>query len=760
MLTLASSLNAATTPPNDPRYPEQWSLPLIGAPDAWKATTGNTNIVIAILDTGIDYNHPDLAKNMWRNPAESGLDANGMDKATNGIDDDQNGFIDDVFGADVFTKTGSLELSGDPMDQGILLPNSQILYHGTLCAGVIGAEGNNGLGVTGINWTTQMMAVRTSGGDVRDLQGHSDFPFYENIVAGLDYVLMMKRRGVNIRVASCSFLTAIPGDELHDVVEALGREGVICVFAAGNETFNLDENSVFPGCFNLTNVLVVANTDRTGALNAGSSFGKGTVDLAAPGTDILTTTKGGLYASVTGTSFSCPLVAGACALILSAHPDLGIEDLKAAVFGSVNTSTGLNGKMFTNGRLNVARALELLNQVNSLPIITSALPAGRPTPPNFPVQVTFNRPMDQVSVEESFSVTPAIPGIFQWSSDSQSFSYAHTVEFDLSTNYTVRVAATAKDKTGQTLDGNFNRVLEPAPADDFTWTFRFAIPGDNLHQDTIPLIGSSGTLRGDNRYATWQPGEIQPTEFGAQIRANTLWYTLGGLSVEGGWFTFDMTKGTIFDSIIEIFETKFHFPFVIGIAENDNYGSLQSSRLSLYIPPTAPASIRVSGKDAYLSSASGPFVLSWYPTPPPGFTGSQFSPLIAAPDAKITLTGTNLTGATAVLFNGASASFTNAAGNNFDLRITAVVPPGATTGPITIMTPHGNVTSATIFQVIRPSLTATRTSLNELTLTWQGSTFTLESSPDFRNWTQVTSPGSTTATVLLDEDHRFFRLRQ
>jgi subtilisin family serine protease len=510
-----------TNTPNDPRHREQWYLPQIGAPEAWKVSTGSTNTVIAIVDTGVDYNHPDLAPNMWHNPGETGLDANGHDRATNGIDDDANGYVDDLVGANVLAG------NGDPMDQGYIQNPFPVAYHGTLCAGVIGAAGNNEIGITGINWAIQMTAVRISGGDTRDLQGHPDSPFYENMIAGLDYVLMMKRRGVNIRVVSNSYYTPIPGEALHDAVKALAEEGVICVFVAGNEAFDLDLNSGFPGCFNLPNVLTVANTDRSGVLNPGSSLGKGTIDIAAPGTDILTTTKGGLYATVTGTSFACPLVAGACALVLSAHPELGIEELKGALFGSVDNYPALNGKVFTNGRLNVARALELISHINPAPIITTALPAGRPTPANFPVQITFNRAMDRISVQSSFSITPAIEGTFEWAADNRSFSYKHSTLFNESTNYTVRIAATAKDATVQTLDGNFNRLFETSPVDDFTWTFRFSVANDDKN-NAIPLIGDFGTISGDNRYTTWEPREPQPVEFGAQIRANTVWYSFLG----------------------------------------------------------------------------------------------------------------------------------------------------------------------------------------------------------------------------------------
>jgi subtilisin family serine protease len=145
-LRTEQSAASAPTPiiPNDPKFSAQWDLKKIGMPNAWAITTGSSNVVVAIIDTGVDYNHEDLAANMWRNPGETGLDANGNDKATNGIDDDGDGYVDDVYGID------TVDHDSDPMDLGYtLLGNPEPNYHGTHCAGIIGAVGNNGKGGCG-----------------------------------------------------------------------------------------------------------------------------------------------------------------------------------------------------------------------------------------------------------------------------------------------------------------------------------------------------------------------------------------------------------------------------------------------------------------------------------------------------------------------------------------------------------------------------------------------------------------------------------
>ncbi|MCW5557899.1 MAG: S8 family serine peptidase, partial [Verrucomicrobiae bacterium] len=183
--------------PDDPRYRSQWNLGKIGMEQAWAITTGSTNVVVAVIDTGVDYTHPDLAANMWRNPGESGIDAQGRDKATNGIDDDGNGYVDDVHGI------STLDHSGDPMDRGLFgggvngVPAGLVDYHGSGAAGIIGAVGNNQNGIAGINWTARILAISARAGDLDLERGNS---LVAHFLEGYDYLLAMKGHGVNIRV--------------------------------------------------------------------------------------------------------------------------------------------------------------------------------------------------------------------------------------------------------------------------------------------------------------------------------------------------------------------------------------------------------------------------------------------------------------------------------------------------------------------------------------------------------------------------------
>jgi len=329
--------------------------------------------------------------------------------------------------------------------------------------------------------------------------------------------------------------------------------------------------------------------------------------------------------------------------------------------------------------------------------------------------------------------------------DSRAFVFHHKVPFNKTTNYTLRILGTAQDENGGTLAGDFDRNREGSPADDFVWTFRFPIPNDDF-ANAQQLANESGTLQGSNRYATVELNE--PDLLGDRTSASSVWYRWSPPE-PGGWFTFDLTSGTAFDSLLAIY-TGDRLDRVVPVAASDNYGSRTTSRLSFAAATGTNYSVVVAGKSSDVTKLfvatdqAGNFKLTWYPTPSSGFTGSQFSPSSSMPGSKVTLTGTNFTGAISVLFNGASAVFTNAATTNVDLRITAVVPPDATSGPISIVTPQGNVTTTASFQVLPPPLTIRLMSASELEITWPATSaqFVLEMSETLSasSWIPVTEP--------------------
>lgn len=316
--------------PNDASYSQLWAMSKISAPQAWDISTGSSAVVIANIDSGVKYDHEDLAANMWTNAGET---------PNNGVDDDNNGFIDDYYGYDFYYN------DPDPMDEN---------GHGTHTAGTMGAVGNNSIGVAGVNWNVKIMAIK-----IYDAAGQTTTSAM--LINAYNYVRMMKQRGVNVRVTNNSYggcNEACGYDQAtKDAIDALSREGVLQVFAAGNNGTNIEAAGFYPASYDSPWIISVANSTATDARNAGSNFGPESVDLAAPGTSVYSTLPSG-YGSLTGTSMAAPHVAGAAALLSGHNPSLSTASLKATLLNSVDQLPGWANVVKTGGRLNVARALQ------------------------------------------------------------------------------------------------------------------------------------------------------------------------------------------------------------------------------------------------------------------------------------------------------------------------------------------------------------------------------------------------------------------
>jgi hypothetical protein len=330
--------------PSDTRFDEQWGLHNLGqtggtidadidAPEAWRVNTGSTDVVIAILDSGVDYNHADLAANMWRNPGEV---------AGDGIDNDGNGFVDDVFGID--TANGD----SDPLDD---------VGHGTNVTGVAAAVGDNGPGGAGVAWTTQIMALKTG-----DAQG----PTTVGNIAALNYVIMMKNNfGVNVVATNNSYGGPTPSQAMQTAIDASNQAGILFVASSGNGGADgigddNDANPHFPSDYPLDGIVSVAASDHNDQLGSFSNFGVTSTDLTAPGVQVLTTENGGGFSLVDGTSFSAPMVTGAVAVIASNDPSQTISRIKDTILSTVDRKQSLGGSLLSGGRLNLGSAL---NQV-------------------------------------------------------------------------------------------------------------------------------------------------------------------------------------------------------------------------------------------------------------------------------------------------------------------------------------------------------------------------------------------------------------
>lgn len=329
------STPAETGAPNDPMFSEQWALKNDGtnggkkkadidALKAWLQTQGSEDVVVAVLDSGVDYTHPDLITNIWLRP-----------DSVPAYFDDELGAVDDKNGFD------AVDNSGDPMDDN---------GHGTHCAGIIGAEGNNGTGIAGINWRVEIMPLK--------FIGKGGFGSTKNAIEAINYAVDRKKAGVNVRVINASWGSTLYSKALEDAIRAAGEQGILFVAAAGNNSTNNDKSPHYPSNYNLPNVISVAALDRTDALAQFSNYGENTVHIAAPGKDILSTWLNDAYREASGTSMAAPQVAGVAALIIASHPKISVEKLKEALLRSVDPIPALNGKVRTGGRLNAAKALQ------------------------------------------------------------------------------------------------------------------------------------------------------------------------------------------------------------------------------------------------------------------------------------------------------------------------------------------------------------------------------------------------------------------
>lgn len=315
--------------PNDARFDELWGLEQssdadIDAPAAWDVTEGDEEVVVAVVDTGFDYHHPDLRANVWNNPGE----------VWNGLDDDGNGYVDDLHGIDCIGGTG------DPRDSG---------RHGTHVSGTIGAVGGNGIGVIGVSPRVRIMGLKFLG----PFGGYTS-----DAIECLRYAVRMKTEyGINIRVTNNSWGGGGFSMGLQQAIRDLDDADILFVAAAGNSGLDTDVTPEYPAAYDVPNVISVAATDVGDRLARFSNWGAASVDLAAPGVDILSTVPGGGYAEFSGTSMASPHVAGVAALIAAHRPGADARGLKSLITTLVDPLPQLDGRVASGGRLNAARAL-------------------------------------------------------------------------------------------------------------------------------------------------------------------------------------------------------------------------------------------------------------------------------------------------------------------------------------------------------------------------------------------------------------------
>ncbi len=356
----------AETLPNDPDFQLQWYLSKIQAPLAWDMTTGSKNVTVAILDTGVDYTHPDLLDNIWNNPNET-LD---------GVDNDSNGFADDVHGWDF--------IDNDPDPRPHIPPDGADpggLIHGTLIAGIIGAVGGNNEGISGIAWHISLMPLR-----VLDESGEGEAP---DVIRAIDYAIRSGARIINL-----SFVGAEPNVELDHAIRRAYEAGVLVVAAGGNDSvrhgLNLDNTILYPVCNNGgldDRIMGVASTDGQDRKSTFSNYGSRCIDIAAPGEGIYSTQ---VYDSAfpkfskpysgfwNGSSLAAPMVSGAAALVWSARSDLSLGQVRDILYQASDSIDGRNPSfegMLGRGRVNLAKAVALARAAPPPPTPPPSVPS-------------------------------------------------------------------------------------------------------------------------------------------------------------------------------------------------------------------------------------------------------------------------------------------------------------------------------------------------------------------------------------------------
>lgn len=327
----------ATAIVNDPQFSQLWGLQQIGAPMAWNTVTGSTAIA-GIIDTGIDYNHPDLAANVWTAPANFSVKLSGQ---TFTCPAGSHGF-------------NVLNMTCNPMDD-----NS----HGSHVAGTIAAVGNNGIGVVGVNQSAKIVGIK-----FLDSSGSGTL---SGAIVAIEFAIQLKQAfaggstPVNVRVLSASWGGGSFTQSLFDEIGKAGVNDMLFVAAAGNDGSNNDNSPFYPASYLAPNIISVAATDPSDNLAGFSNYGVTSVDIGAPGVNILSTVAGGGYANYSGTSMATPHVSGAALLTLGACPALNTAGLKAALLGSADIVGSLTGRVAT-GRLNVWKALQ--SCTNAVPV--------------------------------------------------------------------------------------------------------------------------------------------------------------------------------------------------------------------------------------------------------------------------------------------------------------------------------------------------------------------------------------------------------
>lgn len=506
--------------PNDPRFTngDQWHLRNTGqaggttgadlaASAAWSIRTDASSVLVAVVDTGIRLTHEDLAANLWTNPGEI---------PGNGIDDDGNGYIDDVHGINSLATRGS-PASGNPDDD---------YGHGTSVAGVIGAVGNNGKGISGIAWRVKLMALKFD-----DAEGSATT---SNEIECIDYALAKGARIINISYGSIGYSQAE-----YDAIKRARDAGAIVATSAGNDGVNNQLYPHYPSNYLLDNIVAVAATDRKDNLTDFSNFGVGLVELAAPGASILTTDRASdtSYTTMDGTSFSAPMVSGALALLKAQFPTDTYRASINRLLRSVDPLPILAGKTQTGGRLNVGRALAANSD---RPFNDEFASRAAITGANVSLRAHNYHASSETNEPSHAGLTPSGTIWWSWTAPSSGNAVVETTGSTFDTVLAVYTGTSVGALTPIASNDNFSDGVTSRAS--FTTvagtTYQIAVGGKNdasgaillsvgfippndLFADAIALSGPSMRVSGFNSVAGAETGEPKGS---SAARGRSVWY--------------------------------------------------------------------------------------------------------------------------------------------------------------------------------------------------------------------------------------------
>jgi subtilisin family serine protease len=524
---------------NDPSMSQLWGMSKIDAYGAWNLATGNNanRVVVAEIDTGVDYTHRDLAANIWTNP-NAGRD----------------GFGNDLHGYD-FANNDS-----DPMDDN---------GHGTHVAGTIGAVGNNGTGIAGVNWAVSIMPLKFMTG--------TGSGYLSDAIRAINYATMERTQyGVNVRVINASWGGGAYSAAMQTAIQAAGNAGILFVVAAGNDAANNDTNPHYPSGYNCTNIVAVAATDQNDRLASFSCYGATSVDMAAPGVSIYSTLPGNKYGRLSGTSMATPHVAGAAALAWAFDPTATVAEVRNALLQGVDRLSTLSGKVASGGRLDVLRTLQLLQSGGSNGTQMSSFTLS----PSTVVQGT----------DVSFIVRGLLAGIrdIYFYCDSDNDGVLESTDLPIGAASNVNGTATLTVRTDGIPAGAYRYFARAV-----TTSYQFADPVAQTL--TITAKPSNNNNNGNNT-----PG----------VTAISAGATLAGkldVSAKEGWYSFQAVAGTKYtintqlvtlrDSVLSLYDRDGK----TVLATNDDFGSGLASRIDWTAPKTGTYFFKVSAFDKALT---------------------------------------------------------------------------------------------------------------------------------------------------------------